>query len=119
MGFNRVLCDLNLDSDFSFLNSSNVCVYAFDLFDDFLEFCDLFRSFYECSLDDFSSSSLFLFDGVFYLVLNNVSSNLAFLEGFCALISEYASFVSSSYYFVLKLVEFGDVVFLDNAILCC
>lgn len=96
---------------------SNMTIYAFNSFDDFVDFCAFFANNFKGDISLFSSNSkLFLYDSIYYLLLKDVSTDLDLLESFCACISEFAYFISNSNCFENKLFEFGNLIIDDNAI---
>lgn len=100
------------------LTDSRVAIYAFNCFDDFIDFCNFLVSNFDDRVEIFSSNSkLFLYDSIYYLVINDVVTDLNLLEGFCACISEFAYFVSNSNCFENKIREFGDLIVEKDAIL--
>lgn len=124
--FTRILPDLEIDNKQSsvhtdnsfFANSSDVTVYAFDSFEDFISFCLFFEQNFTGNKNIFSvNSKLVLYDSVFYLIISDVCTNLDVLKSFCACISEFAVFVSSSNFLAEKLLEFGNFILDNNAIL--
>lgn len=100
------------------LTDSRVAIYAFNCFDDFIDFCNFLVSNFDDRVEIFSiNSMLFLYDSIYYLVINDVVTDLNLLEGFCACISEFAYFVSNSNCFENKIREFGDLIVEKDAIL--
>ena len=99
------------------LVNSNVSIYCFDYFDDFISFCDCVTNNIK-NVNIFSfNSKLFFYDSCYYLVMNNVTADFDLLEGFCACISEFACFISNSNCFEHKLMEYGDLIIENDAIL--
>lgn len=100
------------------LNKSNVSIYAFNCFEDFITFCDSLVSNFNMDVSVFSKNSkLFLYDSTYFLLLYDVSADLNLLESFCACVSEFAYFVSNSNCFENKLLEFGNLIIDEDAIL--
>ena len=124
--FTRVLPDLEIDSpkddlhiDKSFFaNSSNITIYAFDSFEDFISFCSFFEQNFFGNKNIFSDNSkLVFYESAFYLIIYDVYTNLDDLRNFCACISEFADFISSSNFLAEKILEYGSLIINSNAIL--
>ena len=104
--------------DVFFANTSDVTIYAFDSFDDFIEFCSFFEKNFVGDKEIFSANSkLVFYDYKYFLVIYDVCTNLDFLRSFCACISEFGEFVSSSNALASKFLEFGNLLIENNAIL--
>lgn len=100
------------------LTNSRVAIYAFDCFDDFVNFCNFFVSNFNDKVEIFSNNSkLFLYDSVYYLIINDVVTDLNLLKSFCACISEFAYFISNSSCLENKILEFGELIVDKNSIL--
>lgn len=111
--FTKPSVHINKNND---LTDSKVAIYAFNCFDDFIEFCNFLVANFDDSIDIFSSNSkLFLYDSVYYLVINDVTADFHLLECFCACISEFAYFVSNC--LENKIKEFGNLIVEKDAIL--
>lgn len=98
-------------------NSSNVCIYSFSTFNNYVNFCYTLNQTSINNINIFSNcSKLFLFNNIYYLVLQDVTFDLNTLESFCACISEFGNYMTNSKYFLLKLSEYGKKIIPTNAI---
>lgn len=100
------------------LINSNVCIYSFSSFENYINFCLSLKNIFVNDINVFSNSSkLFWFNNLYYLVLQDVTFNLDSLESFCACISEFGNYISNSKYFMIKLSEYGKKIIPYDAIL--
>lgn len=100
--------------------SKDMAVYEFNSFDDFCDFCTSFDSKSLTILQkSFRSTSLYLYNSSYYLVLKDVNATADFLKGFCSHITEFGNFVHKSKLFYNKLSEYGKIVIKKNAIKTC
>lgn len=100
------------------LENCNLTIYAFNSFDDFASFCEFLLNNFNGDISIFSNNSkLFLYNSTYYLLLKDVYADLDLLESFCACISEFAYFVSNSNCLENKLLEFGNLIIDNDAIL--
>lgn len=95
-------------------------IYSFNNFDEFCEFCNYINtsSLNKC-ISKLKSSSLVLFKGHYYLILNNLKLNVADLKSFSYTISEFASRTKNEDLLERKLREYGKIIFNKNAIATC
>lgn len=95
-------------------------IYCFSTFDEFCDFCIYLK---HSKFNNFSkfvdTISLFLYNEHYYLVLKNIHSDFALLKNFCSSITEFGHFVNNSHLFERKLLEYGDIILPENAILKC
>ena len=99
------------------LTNSKVAIYAFNCFDDFVNFCNSFVTSFNDKVSVFSrNAKVILYDSVYYLIINDVVTDLSLLKGFCACISEFAYFVSSSSCLENKLLEHGRLIIASDPI---
>ena len=95
-------------------------MYSFNSFDDFCEFCTYLNS---DSLNRLTKklkkSSLYLYNGKYYLLLNNITLSLRDFKAFHCAITEFATYIIDSDIFANKLFEYGKVIIESNAINTC
>mgnify|MGYP004628490991 CR=1 FL=1 len=95
-------------------------IYCFSTFDEFCDFCIYLK---HSKFNNFSkfvdTISLFLYNEHYYLVLKNIHSDFALLKNFCSSITEFGHFVNNSHLFEHKLLEYGDIILPEDAILKC
>ena len=107
---------INIKRKISQLDSKKA-IYCFDTFDEFLEYCEFLKNNILIYLDDFSSSSkLYEYNFKYYLILEDIQINNNLLKSFSSSITEFAHFINNSDLFESKLLEYGNVIFMDNAI---
>lgn len=98
---------------------SSSVVYKLSSFDDF---CSLTNAIYTNPLIDIKSickdSFLYSYNNSYYLVFKEINSS-AGLKILFSLITEFATYVDSSYSFIAKLHENGKIIFEHNAIQNC
>ena len=89
--------------------------YAFDSFDEFCNFCTyLSNKNYKKKIA--KNVSLYLYNDIYYLGLSNIVASNIETKKFYSLISEFANIVNCSNNFENKLIEYGKVIFKNNAI---
>jgi len=100
--------------------SKLLSMYAFNSFDDFCEFCTYLNN---SPMNKFTKklkkSSLYLYNGKYYLLLNNITFSLKDFKAFHCSITEFATYVIDSDIFVSKLTEYGKIIIGTNAINTC
>ena len=97
-----------------------LAVYKFETFEDFCEFSNLLHSNkYKLIISKIKKAILYLYNGKYYLVLNNILADLTLLKSFCSLTSEFCSFMENSDLLEKKLTEYGKVIIKNNAIATC
>ncbi len=106
------------------LNFSN-SIYAFNSFDIFCDFC---KSIAKQNpnlilyIESFSEKiSLYLYNNKYYLILSNVKiiPEIELSKKFCSSIVEFATFISDSNVFEMKLKEYGNKIIDNNSISTC
>ena len=98
----------------SFNNSS---IYQFNTFEEFCNFCTYLDNSYLNKLKNFTKNiSLYEYNAKYFLVLNNINPNSTDFALLNTSISEFAEMVSNSSLFGSKLLEYGKVIFKNNAI---
>lgn len=97
--------------------NNKIAVYAFNNFDTFCDFCNSLTTHLFKNLKQLCTNiSLYVYNDTYYLVFSNIDINFRFLKGFYSSISEFATFVTNSLNFERKLVEYGKLIFKNNAI---
>ncbi|MBO5479097.1 MAG: adaptor protein MecA [Clostridia bacterium] len=110
---------LNIKRKTSQLNSKKA-IYCFDAFDEFLGYCKFLKNDILINIDDFSSHSrLYEYNNKYYFVLEDIKMNTSLLKTFASSITEFAHFVDNSDLFESKLLEYGNIIFKDDAISMC
>ena len=95
-------------------------IYSFNSFDEFCDFCTyIANSNLSEYLEKLKNSSLVLFKGKYYLILNNLKLNISELKSFSYTVSEFASRVVNEDLFERKLKEYGKNIIQKNAISTC
>lgn len=96
---------------------NKVSIYSFNDFDTFCDFCNNLNINWVKNLKNFcKSTSLYLYNDTYYLILSDINNECEFLKAFYSSISEFATFANNSHYFQHKLLEHGKVIFKNNAI---
>lgn len=94
-------------------------IYVFDSFDDF---CNLSNYIFFNKLIDIDTickdSILYLYNNKYYLIIDEISSSEN-LKVLFALMTEFCTYVSSSYTYIAKLHESGKLIFEHFAIQNC
>lgn len=110
---------LNIKRKTPTIDSKKV-IYCFDHFDEFLGYCEFLKNDILKYLEDFTSHTrLYEYHGKYYFVLENIKANDHLLKSFASSITEFAHFVDNSDLFESKLLEYGTVIFNDNAVSEC
>ncbi len=95
-------------------------IYCFNTFDEYCNFCNFLNNSILKYIDDFAESiSLFEYNSKYYLVISNIHINANLLKTFCSSITEFARFIEDAYLFENKLLEYGNLIMMDNAIDTC
>lgn len=100
--------------------TSNLSIYMFNNFDNYLEFCNFLNN---NSNEDIylklKKSSLYLYNSKYYLCINISNKNLSTYKPIHYAITEFASYINNSELFERKLIEYGKIIFKTNAISNC
>lgn len=99
--------------------SSNLSVYMFDTFDEYLEFCMSIQKTENTACSFFKKSALYLYKSKYYLCLNINQKDINLFKHLHYEIIEFASHINNSDLFERKLKEYGKVIFKTNAINNC
>ena len=92
-------------------------VYSFYNFDEFCDFCNSLEKKVIKNISKLAESiELYEYNDVYYLVLTNIDMNFKYLRQFCSGITEFGNFVHNSDLFECRILEYGDLIFPDNAI---
>ena len=104
----------------SVATNKQLSIYKFNSFDDFCEFCNyLNTSSFAKLLNKLKNSSLFLFNGDYYLVLRNLRLNLTDFKRFSYMITEFGRRVKDEGLLESKLNERGKNIIKKDAINTC
>lgn len=100
---------------------SKKAIYCFDSFDEFCEYCKFIQSDTLKIVEELAECiSLYEYHNKYYLIFNNLCMNISLLKSFSASITEFAHFVNGdSSLFESKLIEYGSILFKQNAISQC
>ena len=97
--------------------NSTTSIYSFASFEEFCDFCTAINAITKFNTRQFAKNiSLYLFHNTYYLVLSNINTNYPYIHAFYSTISEFASLISHSETFKIKLLEHGKAVMKRNAI---
>lgn len=97
--------------------SCNNAIYKFDSFEEFCNFCTYLNSIKLDDLKKFAKCiSLYEYNSTYFLVFSDINRDFTLSGKLYVAISEFAKLVSNSDKFKSKLVEYGKVVFKNNAI---
>ena len=104
----------------TFNEKTNISVYEFESFDNFVEFCSYLRT----NIDGptyvkLKKSTLYSYSNKYYLVINLNSFKIDIFKTLHCSIIEFGKFISNSDLFERKLVEYGKVIYKTNAIGKC
>ena len=95
--------------------NSKLNIYEFKTFDDFCSFCDSINN--TINLRGlFKSSILYCYNNLYFLVINDFSTNNNAIHSIHAYLLEFAKFQSNDANFESKLIEHGKVIIKNNAI---
>ena len=97
-------------------NDLKMKIINFDNFDDLYDFCNmLFNN--KINIKDFcKKNSLYLYNNIYYLVLENIDITQTNFKKFNSYISEFSTYKSYSKNFKYKLKEHGKLIINKNAI---
>ena len=96
---------------------SNYAIYKFDTFDEFCSFCTYLNNTKLGNLKKFAKNiSLYEYSSNYFLVFSEINTDFENTSLFYISISEFAKLASNSPCFASKLVEYGKVIFKNNAI---
>ena len=97
--------------------NKEIVIYKFSNFDNFCDFCKLIGNSKKLELKNLvGTSSLYIFNDSYYLVLCNMNTNNSSLATFSAYIAEFAEHISYTSSFEGKLKEYGKCIMKKNAI---
>ena len=98
-------------------NNTNILIYEFEEFDDFIEFCRYFEnSIIGSEKEIHKNNSLYLYNNKYYLILKSTNKDSLLINVFNSMIMEFANPVTKSVVFEGKLREFGKLVIKTAAI---
>lgn len=99
--------------------SSNLSIYMFDTFDEYLDFCTSSVEVQNFTYAFLKKSSLYLYKSKYYLCLYLNEKDMNSFKSIHYLIIEFASHINNSNLFERKLKEYGKIIFKTNAINNC
>lgn len=98
---------------------TNLSIYMFNTFDEYLEFCNSLIDNKNNTYSFFKKSTLHLYKSKYYLCLYLTENDMNSFRIMHYSIIEFASHVNNSEFFERKLKEYGKVIFKTNAINNC
>ena len=98
---------------------TNLSVYMFNTFDDFLELCMSLAKNYKIKYTFLKKSNLYLYKSKYYLCLYINNKDLNTFKSIHYSIIEFAVHLNNSDLFERKLKEYGKSIFKTNAINNC
>ena len=96
--------------------STNLSIYSFNTFDEYLEFCQYMK---EVTYTFLKKSSLYLYNSKYYLCMYINSKDIDSFKSIHYSIIEFGTHVNNSDLFERKLKEYGKTIFKTNAINNC
>lgn len=112
--FSKAKPSVHIKSKNNEMDSLNI-IYCFNDFDDFLAFIQFYeKNFKTANLG--KKITLYEYNGVFYLSINNINCAFPDLKRFFSCITEFAKPINNSLLFESKLIENGSVIMKHNAI---
>ena len=98
-------------------STSSNAIYQFDTFDDFCSFCTYLKNSKLGTLKKFAKNiSLYEYNSKYFLAFSEINTDFKYISLFYTSISEFAKLASNSLCFNSKLIEYGKVIFKNNAI---
>lgn len=95
----------------------NYSVFAFDIFDDFIDFSNCFKKSHFFKLNKFMKSSrLYELNSTYYFVFETPNIDINSLKSFYGFLAEFSEFVFDTELFISKLQEYGKLIVKSNAI---
>ena len=97
--------------------SSENTVYSFSSFDELCDFCNCIDTYKNLDTSKISKNiSLYLFNDIYYLVIQNINLKYPLLKTFHSIALEFGKPYSNSKLFISKLFEHGTNIIKKNAI---
>lgn len=95
-------------------------VYCFESFEEFCSYCSFLKN-NKTDISKHLANKLFLYEyqEKYYLVLEDITMEENMLKSFTSSITEFARFMNHSDLFESKLLEYGHIIFPNNAIENC
>ena len=110
---------VNIKRKISDLNNP-ITIYKFSCFEDFCKFCEIFKDYTYKNIGMISKKmSLFFYNDNYFLLIQNINSNLPISKCFITRIVEHALPVHNVNLFIGKLQEYGKIIMKNNAINTC
>lgn len=98
---------------------TNLSIYSFNTFDEYLEFCIYISSSEQNTYNFLKKSALYLYKSKYYLCIYVTNKDVNSFKSFHYSIIEFASHINNSDLFERKLKEYGKIIFKTNAINTC
>jgi adapter protein MecA 1/2 len=110
---------LNIKRKASAINSKKA-IYCFNTFDEFVNYCEFVKDDELKNIENFSAcTELYEYNDKYYFAIESIQMNVILLKSFTSCITEFARFVEDSDLFESKLLEYGKLVFKNDAITQC
>lgn len=95
-------------------------IYKFDSFETFCNFCTYFKNLDSFNFNGFAKNiSLYQYNDSYFLVLTQINKESKMNTQFFTIISEFSNVISNSSLFRSQLLEYGNIIFKNNAITNC
>lgn len=99
---------------------SNKAIYLFNDFDDFCSFCNYLDDDIVKNISKISNNiKLYSYNNFYYLLIQNLNNDFDLTTIFTTHLLDFSKFVHNSDIFEYKLLEYGKLVFKNNAIKNC
>lgn len=97
--------------------STKNIIYSFNSMEEFCKLCSHISTLNHFKFVNFSkNSSLFLYNGTYYLLIKNINTQYKYINQFYSIASEFGKLLSHSKGFEGKLTEYGKIIIKRNAI---
>jgi adapter protein MecA 1/2 len=97
--------------------NSKKAIYCFNTFDEFIGYCEFVKDDELKNIENFSAcTELYEYNSKYYFVIESINTSMILLKSFTACITEFAHFVDDSDLFESKLLEYGNLIFKEDAI---
>jgi adapter protein MecA 1/2 len=117
--YNNKSRKLNIRRKAAAINSRKA-IYCFNTFDEFVNYCEFVDRNILRNIENFATStSLYEYNNKYYLTIDSIEMSVILLKSFTACITEFAHFIENSDLFESKLLEYGKLIFKDEAITNC
>ena len=97
---------------------SKISIYKFANFEEFCDLCICLNDFNQIKLKQLAKYiSLYLYKNTYFLVLSEINIKNESIISFYSIISDFATLISHSEIFMIKLNEYGKILIKKNAII--